>query len=95
IGYQENDKNKDKADKTEHRIEKNARKRVQGCLRILLGQFVSHLTGQASPNYQKPKKPTSKSDIDYGSDVGVTSGSCAMKLNHGVACDFPLMALGK
>ncbi|GJX13027.1 hypothetical protein Tco_0204785 [Tanacetum coccineum] len=46
----EMDKNKDKADKTEHENGKSARLRVHQCLRILLGQPVTHLTGRASPN---------------------------------------------
>ncbi|GJU36609.1 hypothetical protein Tco_1184963 [Tanacetum coccineum] len=42
---------KTKPDKTEHEIEKSARKRDQGCLQILMGQPVTHLTGRASPIY--------------------------------------------
>ncbi|GKE24643.1 hypothetical protein Tco_1436155, partial [Tanacetum coccineum] len=43
------DKNKGKADKTEHGNEKSMRKRVQRCLRILLRQPVTHFNRMGQP----------------------------------------------
>ncbi|GKD49067.1 hypothetical protein Tco_1278043 [Tanacetum coccineum] len=48
-GYQEKDKIKTNPDKTKHENGISARKRVQRCPRILLGQPVTHLNGRDQP----------------------------------------------
>ncbi|GJZ74204.1 hypothetical protein Tco_0638350 [Tanacetum coccineum] len=69
---------KTKPDKIKHMIEKSARKQVQRCLRILLGQPVTRLMGQLVSS--DPRLQSKKSAMDRSFTLGSTEESDPFKI---------------